>query len=204
MTTDPPARPIPEDRIPDILARAAELDRERRETITPDALRVAALDAGISAAAVDAALAEYAGRQSPETPRSRGENRTWGARARAFLRRLAPVAGVGVVGLVAGLAGEAGDAVLLLTLPAVLAWGVWMIRDRRPRRAALGFVIRLAVVTIAIGIGWEAAALDEGMRARLIGLLFSLAIPLAALGSLVIKVRLPRWLRRGAARAHAG
>ena len=45
---------IPEERVAAILARAAELDRERKETISVDAIRAAALDAGISPVAVDA------------------------------------------------------------------------------------------------------------------------------------------------------
>jgi len=48
---------IPEERVPAILARAAELDRQ---TISIDALRAAALEAGISASAFEEALAEYA------------------------------------------------------------------------------------------------------------------------------------------------
>ena len=47
---------IPEERVPAILARAAELDRQ---TISLDALRAAAIEAGISADALDQALAEY-------------------------------------------------------------------------------------------------------------------------------------------------
>lgn len=47
---------VPEERVAGILARAAELDRQ---TIPLDALRSAAVEAGISAAAVDQAVAEY-------------------------------------------------------------------------------------------------------------------------------------------------
>ena len=56
----PPEEPIPEERVPGILARAAELDRDRRETSSVDALREAALEAGISQSALEAALEEYA------------------------------------------------------------------------------------------------------------------------------------------------
>lgn len=51
---------IPDHRVPDILARAAELDRSREETSSVDALRAVALDAGISISSLEAALAEYA------------------------------------------------------------------------------------------------------------------------------------------------
>lgn len=62
---------IPEDRVAGILARAAELDRDRTETSSVDALRAAALEAGISQSALDVALAEYATSLTPkpETPR---------------------------------------------------------------------------------------------------------------------------------------
>ncbi len=70
--------PIPEERVPGILARAAELDRDRQETSSVDALREAALEAGISQSALDAALEEYATstrrpRPSP-TPAPAGES----------------------------------------------------------------------------------------------------------------------------------
>ena len=59
---------IPEERVPAILARAAELDRQ---TISIDALRAAALEAGISASAFEEALAEYAQAGNAPLPAAR-------------------------------------------------------------------------------------------------------------------------------------
>lgn len=60
--SDSPAadRRVPDHRVPDILARAAELDRDRLETSSIDALRSVAVDAGISLSSLEAALEEYA------------------------------------------------------------------------------------------------------------------------------------------------
>lgn len=65
MNAPTPDQPIPEERVRGILARAAELDRDRHETSTVDALRAAALEAGISQSALDVALEEYAESMKP-------------------------------------------------------------------------------------------------------------------------------------------
>jgi hypothetical protein len=51
---------IPDHRVPDILARAAEIDRTRKETSSVESLRAVALDAGISVSSLETALEEYA------------------------------------------------------------------------------------------------------------------------------------------------
>lgn len=51
---------IPDHRVPDILSRAAEIDRDRLETSSIDALRAVAVDAGISLGSLETALEEYA------------------------------------------------------------------------------------------------------------------------------------------------
>ena len=53
--TDPSNR-IPEERVSAILKRAAELDRKVQESVELDAIRAAAVEAGISLSAVDRAL----------------------------------------------------------------------------------------------------------------------------------------------------
>lgn len=61
MTThEEPDDVVPHEKIAGILGRAAQLDRDRPETSSVDALRTAAMEAGISLSALDAALAEYA------------------------------------------------------------------------------------------------------------------------------------------------
>lgn len=72
--TAPPVRAretrVPDYRVPDILARAVELDRERLETSSVDALRAVAVDAGISLSSLEAALEEYAGKEGRPAPSS--------------------------------------------------------------------------------------------------------------------------------------
>jgi TM2 domain-containing membrane protein YozV len=79
-------RAIPDNRVPDILARAAEIDRDRKETSTVEALRSIATDAGISVESLEAALAEYASNQKgavDETPQ--GKSTTTGTLLAIFL-----------------------------------------------------------------------------------------------------------------------
>lgn len=78
---------IPDHRVPDILARAAELDQERRETSSVESLRAVAQDAGISLASLEAALEEYASKNqrgsAADTPH--GKNPTTGTLLAVFL-----------------------------------------------------------------------------------------------------------------------
>lgn len=60
MTRQEPDDVVPHEKIAGILGRAAQLDRDRPETSSVDALRAAAMEAGISLSALDDALAEYA------------------------------------------------------------------------------------------------------------------------------------------------
>lgn len=78
---------IPDHRVPDILARAAELDRDRKETSSVEALRAVALDAGISVSSLEAALEEYAAKaeQGPAEPTSHGKDPTTGTLLAVFL-----------------------------------------------------------------------------------------------------------------------
>lgn len=78
---------IPDHRVPDILARAVELDRNRTETSSVDALRAVAQDAGISLASLEAALEEYAANTEQSTAESvpYGKNPTTGTLLAALL-----------------------------------------------------------------------------------------------------------------------
>lgn len=200
---------IPEDRIPAILARAAELDRDRRETITVEAIRNAALDAGISPAAVDAALEEYAAKASdaiaPETERR--EQRSWFDRTRGFFRNAAAALKtplkLGGAFVLAGLTAVVGEPLVVIGCLAWLAVAILLVRKHRPARRAAPYVLGLVFMTCGFGAGLGIAGVDDD----LIGILFSLALPLLAVGALVIKARLPRRFRRSRRReleAHAG
>ena len=90
MTSDTSDSAIPDHRVPDILARAAEIDRDRRETSSVEALRAVAVDAGISLSSLETALEEYAreergerGAAATETPG--GKDPTTGVLLSVFL-----------------------------------------------------------------------------------------------------------------------
>ena len=196
----PAADPIPEDRVASILARAAELDRSRRETVSVDAIRTAALEAGISPDSVDRALEEYAASAPPATrieaaepPRQRPPRL---ARVRRLLLRMAGPMKLGALAFVVGLSGAAGEGAV------VIGWGAWLVVSgilivkRRPARRARGFILRMVVMTSALGLGFAAGEVDD----EVIGTLFAVAAPLLVAGTLLIKVRLPRRFRSGAHR----
>lgn len=195
--TRAPIDRIPEERVPGILARAAELDRDRRDTLSFDALRSAAVDAGINPAAVDAALAEYAARTEgdpaadvdagPRQPRS-GRIRRFFRRAASALKSPLKLAGIFVLLGLTGAAGEGG---------VILAWAAWLLMTgrlvlkHRPARKVRRFVLPMVFMTLGLAFGSLIAEVDEDAVAILLGL----AVPLLVLGSTIIKVRLPRRFR---------
>lgn len=200
---------IPEDRIPAILARAAELDRDRRESITVEAIRNAALDAGISPAAVDAALEEYAARGEVSTTPApdHQERKSWFRRPANLFRRAAAALKsplkLGGAFVLMGLTAGMGEPLVVIGCLAWLAVAILLVRKHRPARRAAPYVLGLVFMTCGFGAGLGIAGADED----LIGILFSLALPFLAIGTLAIKVRLPRRFRRSRRReleAHAG
>lgn len=84
---DTPGPKIPDHRVPDILARAAELDREQKETSSVEALRAVAQDAGISLSSLEAALEEHAKSERDSTARTMpgGKDPTTGTLLSVFL-----------------------------------------------------------------------------------------------------------------------
>jgi TM2 domain-containing membrane protein YozV len=81
-----PENAIPDHRVPDILSRAAEIDRDRLETSSVDALRAVALDAGISLSSLETALEEYAREEQGVTSgASQGKDTTTGVLLAVFL-----------------------------------------------------------------------------------------------------------------------
>ena len=170
---------IPEERVPGILARAAELDRQ---TISIDALRAAAIEAGISADALDQAISEYEAGVAPvmfpgdvaPQPRARG----W----RRWLRRVAEPLKFGALALVLGLigAGDTGLATVaicwLIGTAGYLAW-----RDRGVRNAAR-FQVNAVVMTGLMFFGLAGAGGDEDA----IGFLVLFGLALLVLGTLIV------------------
>lgn len=199
-----PTDGIPEDRVATILTRAAEIDRTMRETISVDALRTAALDAGISPAAVDTALEEYAAGLVGAGPAPEPERKPRVGRIRGFFRRAAramvePLK-LGAIAFGLGLLGGTGEAVFLIGYAGLLFMGWRLARKYRPARRARGFLGSMVVLTLGLVFGFAAGQVDEDVIAAL----FGLAIPLAIAGTLYIKVRLPkRWRARGEIEAPA-
>ena len=77
---------IPDHRVPDILSRAAEIDRDRLETSSVDALRAVAVDAGISLSSLETALEEYAREERSATGGApQGKDTTTGVLLAVFL-----------------------------------------------------------------------------------------------------------------------
>jgi hypothetical protein len=183
-----PREPIPEDRLPIILARAAELDRA---TVTWETIRTAALDAGISRAAVDQALEEYASGNFnrapvPVVPEPARRERWW----RRWLKTLAEPARVVPIAFGCGLLAGAND------FGPVLAWLAWVgfatyrvLRDR-PGRKATSFTV--AMVSIGFGLLFGMAAIEGDEDA--LAVLFFTGLTILATGPAIIKLRLPRWL----------
>ncbi len=86
MTDRTPGDAIPDHRVPDILERAAEIDRDRKETSSVEALRAVALDAGISLESLETALEEYARAVRAPTPADQGpKDATTGTLLAVFL-----------------------------------------------------------------------------------------------------------------------
>lgn len=207
MKSYDPTRRIPEDGVAEILARAAEIDRATRETVSVDALRTAAMEAGIGPAAIDAALEEYAaGTTAVVAPEPRveeaGPERPPG-RLRSFLgrlgRRLAlPLKLAGIAFLV-GLAGAAGEGAVLLGWGAWLVATAWLAWTLRPERKASPFALALVLMTVGLAVGFGAAEVDEDA----IAMLFGVGLPLLVAGAAFIKVRLPRRSRDGEVEASA-
>lgn len=194
-----PALRIPEEQVAAILARAAELDRETRESFDLDAIRTAALEAGISRAAVDRALDEYVADGTgfevapvvePEDARREGRFR----RLRRRLRRMAAPVLYGLTALGIGVfVGGADEEALYFV--AFLGWLVFagvQVWRRRPSGRARGFLAIIALMTVGGMMGLGAANGDED---ALIATMFA-GVALMGYGTLYIKLRLGSLLQR--------
>lgn len=85
MTDNTSDSTIPDHLVPDILARAAEIDRDRRETSSVEALRSVALEAGISVSSLESALEEYARAERPPSEVPGAKDATTGTLLAVFL-----------------------------------------------------------------------------------------------------------------------
>ena len=167
---------IPEERVPGILARAAELDRQ---TIPLDTLRSAAIEAGISGAALDQALAEFnaGGVQPASQPLVTGKS-GW----RRWLGRIIEPVKFGALAFIVGILG-ARDASLatvavtwLIATAGYLAW-----RDR-----GAGIATRFQVNTLVMCAMLFAGLAGASGRQDTLGFVAIISIALLVLGTLIV------------------
>jgi len=188
MTTQLPSQAIPEDRVAAILARAVEIDRTTRETVTVDALRSAAIDAGISVDALDTALAEYAaGEVAPvavPAPPSAGRGRRF-ARVRTLFARLAGPLKLAALGLGLGILAGIGEGAFVLGFGALVFVAGRLTVGFRPARRARGYMLRVVLMAVGLAFGMGFALVDE----EVILMLFPVTLALLIAGAAVIKVR---------------
>lgn len=179
MRGDNPNDRIPEDRVATILTRAAELDRSAPDTVGLDVIRAAAMEAGISAVAVDRALTEYVAGEAPQTHASDRERQP--RTGRGWVARLLRPVKHGAVALVAGaLAGSVGEGAgpLVAAGTAAFLYASWrLIRLYRPSRRMLGFQAAVAAMTLGAAGGFAAANSH-----------YTVAEPLLMVGGVVILV----------------
>jgi hypothetical protein len=173
---------IPEERVHAILARAADLDRT---TFTVDALRAAALEAGISREAVDQAIEEFAATRLPAVPAPSApppKESRWQRWKTAF-RQAAVIAPISfIVGSFAGPDAFAGFAWI-----GVVGAALYLIARHRPSRRAGIFQLHLAVMTAFITLGMASFAPHQDAVMAFIG---ASGLVLFVIGTLAIKIRI--------------
>ncbi len=172
---------IPEERVAAILARAAELDRQ---TITLDTLRAAALEAGISAVAVDQALAEYAasGVQPTAIAREVARNappaRSW----RYWLKKIVEPLKLGALALAIGILGAADESLATIAVCWLIGMGGYLAWRDRGTGSAVRFQVNALVMSVVMFVGMLGANGDEDA----LGFVAGFALALLILGTLII------------------
>jgi hypothetical protein len=177
---------VPEERVGAILRRAAELDRKAGDSVDLDAIRSAALEAGISLAAVNRALEEYAA-GSPPIPIPavvRSAEQTAPPRGlRRWLRKLVDPLKFAVAGWVLGLTGGAGEVAVVVPWVGLLYVAWLLIKRYRPTQDTVAFVVSTSLLTIGTLIGYAVVAGDEDV----LSVLLLTGIALLPVGSAAIK-----------------
>jgi hypothetical protein len=185
MSTQDPVAGIPEDRVAMILARAAELDRSNSATLGLDAIRFAAIEAGISQAAVDQALDEYAAGARPAVREVVVETRQSIPRWRRWLRTLTSPFQLAILGVPLGMLAGADPFETMLAILAFLGIGSYLALRDRPTRMAGGYQLSIVLMFLASAFG---VALMGGNE-EVIGIMAMIAALLFIAGTMLIQVR---------------
>lgn len=153
MTTpNDPSNRIPEERVSAILKRAAELDRKVQESVELDAIRAAAVEAGISLSAVDRALEEYAAgrvaasQMATQAPPKQGWLRRWLKHLNAPLK-LSDTLKYAGLGALAGLITATGEVGIVFALFALVLAAFRIVLQDRPSGRARRFLINMSLMT---------------------------------------------------------
>jgi hypothetical protein len=160
---------IPEQRVAAILQRAAELDRGFGESMALDAIRTAAIEAGISSESVDRALAEFSADEMPEPPVvAVAEPRD----PRNFLKRwlgmMSEPLKFGTLGLVLGFAGILGEAGPIIPIFSLMTAAFHLIRRDRPSARATRFVLAFSAMSVWSAVGMASAEIDGDLVASVL------------------------------------
>ena len=188
--TDPSNR-IPEERVSAILKRAAELDRKVQESVELDAIRAAAVEAGISLSAVDRALEEYAAGTAaalqpvtPPSPTKPGWRRWWDKLNAP--RQVGDLIKYGALGAVAGLIPAMGEAGLVAPMLALFLAALRIILQDRPTGRARRFVKCIGMMTLtSLTVYMASGDADEDV----IAYTMMVAATLLPIGLLAIKTQ---------------
>jgi hypothetical protein len=153
MTDPRPPKTIPEEKVAALLARAAELDRQ---VLTLDAVRSAALEAGISERAFDAAVAEFEGVAMPSVPKGAVANRpALLNRVMRWYQKITEPILLGVISFGCGmLAGRAEPLMLIGLVAWVAIIGRLALRGRDERSSGI-FQVSTILTTLGLIAGFD-------------------------------------------------
>ncbi len=187
MSSIRPATRVPEERVSAILTRAAELDRNARETVELDAIRTAALEAGISLAAVNLALEEYeagTATPAPSVARNEAHAEAAGGRMRRWLHKLVRPLKYAALGMILGLLGATGEAAFVIPLFGLLYAAARLVWRGRATGRARAFLACVLAMTVGAVFGFGAPGGDEDALA----VLLVTGLALLPAGTAVIKL----------------
>ena len=184
MTTPENPHRIPEERVSAILTRAAELDRKVQEGVELDAIRAAAVEAGISLSSVDRALEEYAADMASTHVESATLAPPEPGLMRRWLGRFTDHFKYSLLGLLSGLIATRGESAITIPLIVLFLVALRIILQDRPTGRIHRFVEILTLTTLAASFGY----ISEGNAdEEVVAFMLTLSAALLPIGVLAIK-----------------